>query len=74
MSPTCTLPYEVLFELVNSTTLPATMRVLQQDPQGGVHPGATILIHPRDTVSLVLTAGVLYRYTVKQHDVEVQLL
>ena len=74
MSPTCTLPYEVLFELVNDTAHSATMQVVQDDAVTNSRPGATILVHPRDNLSLVLTAGILYKYVIRQREKEVNLL
>ncbi|PCH33785.1 hypothetical protein WOLCODRAFT_61595 [Wolfiporia cocos MD-104 SS10] len=62
--PTSTLPYEVLFEFVNSSIQPITVQVLRQD--NGNRPGATILLHSGENISLVLTAGSPYKYTVKQ--------
>jgi len=72
MSPTCTLPYEVLFELSNDTFEHATLRVLPPE-HGGLRAGPTILVHTGDSISLVLTAGMLYKYAVAQRSKEVYL-
>lgn len=71
MSPTCTIPYEVLFELSNNSEHPATMQVLRGSD--GSRTGATILMHRGENVSLVLTAGTSYKYGVKQHGREVNI-
>lgn len=71
MSPTCTLPYEILFEFMNDTTHSATMQVLRHDD--GTRAGATILLHPGEAISLVLTAGQPYKYSVRQHGKEALL-
>ncbi|KAH9950479.1 hypothetical protein B0H21DRAFT_536607 [Amylocystis lapponica] len=71
MSPTCTLPYEVLFEFVNNTSEPTTMQVLRQD--SGSPSGATILVHRGENVSLVLTAGQPYKYAMKHKGVEARV-
>ena len=73
MSPTCTLPYEVLFELANATAECVTMQVVADDAEGG-RAGPTILMRPHETLSLVITAGVLYRYVIKRPDAEANLL
>lgn len=71
MSPTCTIPYEVLFEIANNTSHPATMQVLRRTD--GATTGATIYMHRGENVSLVLTAGLPYKYAVKQHGREVNI-
>ncbi|KAI0348479.1 hypothetical protein BDW22DRAFT_1350696 [Trametopsis cervina] len=71
MSPTCTLPYEVLFELVNDTKHSATMQVLRHED--GMRSGATILMHSGETISLVLTAGLPYKYGIRQRGKEGRL-
>lgn len=71
MSPTCTLPYEVLLEFVNDTNHSATMQVLRYED--GMRSGATILIHSGDSISLVLTAGLPYKYALRQHGKEANL-
>lgn len=71
MSPTCTLPYEILFEFMNDTTHSATMQVLRHDD--GTRAGATILLHPGEVISLVLTAGQPYKYSIRQHGKEALL-
>jgi len=71
MSPTCTIPYEVLFEFVNDTMHPATMQVLRRED--GSRTGATILMHRGENISLVLTAGAPYKYAVKMFGREFNL-
>lgn len=71
MSPTCTLPYEVLFELANDTSYPATVQVLR--PEDGSRVGPTILLHSDESIALVLTAGRAYKYAVRQHGKEANL-
>lgn len=69
--PTSTIPFEVLFELVNDTHEPVMMQVLQQED--GERTGATVLLHRGETISLVLTAGVPYKYAVKRSGHEATL-
>ncbi|KAI0094747.1 hypothetical protein BDY19DRAFT_901862 [Irpex rosettiformis] len=71
MSPTCTLPYEVLLELVNDTRHSITMQALH--PEDEAHLGATILMHSAESISLVLTAGLPYRYGIRKHGKEAGL-
>lgn len=71
MSPTCTLPYEILLELVNDTRHAATMQALH--PEDGTRSGATILMHSGESISLVLTAGLPYKYGIRQHGKEARL-
>lgn len=71
MSPTCTLPYEVLLEFINDTVYSATMQVLRYED--GTRSGATILLHSGETISLVLTAGQPYKYAIRQHGKEASL-
>lgn len=71
MSPTCTLPYEVLFDFVNDTVHSATMQVLRYED--GTRSGATLLIHSGESISLVLTAGLPYKYALRQHGKEANL-
>ncbi|OBZ80007.1 hypothetical protein A0H81_00935 [Grifola frondosa] len=71
MSPTCTIPYEVLLEFANNTHDSATMQVLHGED--GSLTGAIILLHRGESISLVLTAGTPYKYAVKQNGKEVNL-
>ncbi|KAL6304293.1 hypothetical protein BKA93DRAFT_784712 [Sparassis latifolia] len=71
MSPTSTLPYEILFELVNNTLDKVSMRALRQE--NGSQAGATIHMHHEENVSLVLTAGSPYHYAVRQHGTEANI-
>ncbi|KAL1951630.1 hypothetical protein VTO73DRAFT_779 [Trametes versicolor] len=70
MSPTCTLPYEVLLEFSNDTPDAATMQVLRrEDGQAG----PVIFLHHGEDISLVLTAGVAYKYALRQPPREAEL-
>ena len=71
MSPTCTLPYEVLFELANDTPYSATVQVLRSEDSTRV--GPAILLHSDEHLALVLTAGRPYKYAVRQHGKEANL-
>lgn len=71
MSPTCTIPYEVLFDIVNDTPYAATMQVLRSEDDART--GPAILVHSGECVSLVLTAGQPYKYAVRQHGKEASL-
>jgi hypothetical protein len=64
--PTSTLPFEVLFEFTNDTTDAATLQLTRGDDEFSSG-GAMILLHGRESVSLVLNAGSTYHYTLKQH-------
>ncbi|KAI0639777.1 hypothetical protein C8Q77DRAFT_1152727 [Trametes polyzona] len=72
MSPTCTIPYEVLLEFSNDTPDAATMQVLRREDGGG-QAGPVILLHQGEELSLVLTAGVGYKYAIRQHPREAEL-
>jgi len=52
--PTSTTPYEVIFDFSNDINEPHTLQVEN---------GATVLLHPRESISLVLNAGLAYKYT-----------
>lgn len=71
MSPTCTLPYEVLFELTNDTPYSATVQA--QRPEDSSRIGPVILLHSGESIALVLTAGRPYRYAARQHGREANL-
>ena len=55
--------YEVLLEFVNDTIHSATVQLLRDY---GRNSGTIVLLHPGDTVTLVLDAGSVYRYALKQ--------
>ncbi|KZT05950.1 uncharacterized protein LAESUDRAFT_701420 [Laetiporus sulphureus 93-53] len=61
--PTSTVPYEVLLEFSNDTIEPVTLQVLRHD--SGSRTGATIFLHSGESISLVLTAGLPYKYAAK---------
>lgn len=65
LMPTSTIPFEVLFEFTNYTLDAATLQLMRGD-DGFSSGGGMILLHGRESVSLVLNAGSTYRYTVKQ--------
>ncbi|KAI8981293.1 hypothetical protein BD414DRAFT_420109 [Trametes punicea] len=71
MSPTCTIPYEVLLEIYNTTHHPVTMQV--QRREDGEQAGPVIYLHEGESISLVLTAGVAYKYAIKQPPREAEL-
>jgi len=54
--PTSTTPYEVIFDFSNDINEPHTLQVEN---------GATVLLHPRESISLVLNAGLAYKYTAR---------
>jgi hypothetical protein len=54
--------YEVLIDFTNDTSDPATVQ-LQKDY--GRNPGNAVILHPGESVSLVLDAGASYRYCLK---------
>jgi hypothetical protein len=62
--PTSTLPFEVLFEFTNDTINAATLQLTRGDDEFSSG-GAMILLHGRESVSLVLNAGSTYHYTLK---------
>ena len=64
MSPTCTIPYEVLLEFINDSSDSVTLQVFRQED--GTQTGAMLLIHEGESISLVLTAGCLYQYGLRQ--------
>ena len=69
--PTSTVPYEILFDFVNDTAEPTTIRVLRQD--SGVRTGAAMLLNSGENLSLVLTAGTPYKYALAQGQTEAVL-
>ncbi|KAI0830685.1 hypothetical protein BC628DRAFT_1416208 [Trametes gibbosa] len=78
MSPTCTIPYEVLLEFSNDTPDAATMQVLRREgggpgTTGGPQAGPVIFLHQGEGISLVLTAGIAYKYAIRQHPREADL-
>lgn len=71
MSPTCTIPYEVLLEFINDSPDCVTLQVFRQED--GTQTGAMLLIHEGESISLVLTAGCLYQYGLRQRGKEVNV-
>ena len=66
--PTSTLPYEILFDFVNDTSNPIILQSMTLLNDEGV-----ILLQRGDSVSLVLIAGNIYYYKVKEGRRQVQL-
>lgn len=56
--------YEVLLEFVNDTHDCATVQLLRDY---GRNTGAIVLLHPGESVNLVLDAGSVYKYALKTH-------
>ena len=73
MSPTCTIPYEVLVEFTNTTPDAVTMQVLRREDGGRAQAGPVIYLHQGESLSLVLTAGMAYKYAVRQPPREAEL-
>ncbi|KAI0375375.1 hypothetical protein BV20DRAFT_913283, partial [Pilatotrama ljubarskyi] len=59
-----TLPYEVLLEFSNDTPDAVTLQVLRREDGGQA--GPIIFLDARENISLVLTAGVAYKYAIRQ--------
>ncbi|KAJ7597119.1 hypothetical protein C8J56DRAFT_308648 [Mycena floridula] len=68
--PTSTLPFEIMFEFKNDTTIPVTLQLTGQgsngQPNAVAGQGPVILLQSRESVSLVLNAGSAYHYALKQ--------
>lgn len=56
--------YEVLLVFTNDTRDFATVQLLRDY---GRNTGAIVLLHPGESVTLVLDAGSVYRYALKAH-------
>ncbi|EMD42178.1 hypothetical protein CERSUDRAFT_79785 [Gelatoporia subvermispora B] len=54
--------YEVLLDFTNDTPDCASLQLLQDY---GRNPGAIVLLHPGESITLVLSAGVVYQYALK---------
>ncbi|KAH9486860.1 hypothetical protein JR316_0000925 [Psilocybe cubensis] len=63
--PTCTLPFEILLEFVNDTEESSTLH-LTRGGDDTFSANATILLQPSESISLVLNAGSIYQYILKQ--------
>jgi hypothetical protein len=57
--------YEVLLDFTNDTHDFATVQLLRD--YGRNNTGAIVLLHPGESVTLVLDAGTVYRYALKMH-------
>ncbi|KAH7931031.1 hypothetical protein BV22DRAFT_999301 [Leucogyrophana mollusca] len=62
--PVVTQPYEVLLDFTNDTHDCATIQLLRDY---GRNTSAVVLLHPGDSVTLVLDAGSVYKYALKTH-------
>jgi hypothetical protein len=62
--PGLTANYSVTFDLTNDTPDPATVQ-LQRDYNTLSSGPGVVLLHPGESVSLVLDAGAAYRYCLK---------
>lgn len=56
--------YEVLLDFTNDTHDCATVQLLRDY---GRNTGAIVLLHPGESVTLVLDAGAMYQYALKTH-------
>ena len=56
--------YEVLLDFANDTHDCASVQLLRDY---GRNTGATVLLHPGESVTLVLDAGAIYQYALKTH-------
>lgn len=60
--PALTLAYEVLLDFTNDTHDCATIQLLRDY---GRNTSTAVLLHPGETVALVLDAGSVYKYALK---------
>ncbi|KJA29158.1 hypothetical protein HYPSUDRAFT_128082 [Hypholoma sublateritium FD-334 SS-4] len=70
--PTCTLPFEILFEFINDTTKSSTLQ-LTREGEDGFSSNAIVTLQPQESISLVLNAGSAYHYLLKQDCRKAQL-
>lgn len=61
--PSLVQSYDVLLDFVNDTLESVTLQVLHDY---GRNTRSIVLLHPEESVTLVLDAGASYRYAVKQ--------
>ncbi|OCH95822.1 hypothetical protein OBBRIDRAFT_503910 [Obba rivulosa] len=54
--------YEVLLDFTNDTSDCASLQLLRDY---GRNPGTIVLLHPGESITLVLSAGVVYQYALK---------
>ncbi|KAG1826024.1 uncharacterized protein BJ212DRAFT_1317598 [Suillus subaureus] len=62
--PAITQPYEVLLDFTNDTHDCATIQLLRDY---GRNTSAVVLLHPGESLTLVLEAGSMYKYALKSH-------
>lgn len=60
--PTSTIPFEISLDFINDTYEPVLLRLTPAIGQGE-ESQPTMIIQPKETVSLVLDAGSTYRYS-----------
>jgi hypothetical protein len=63
--PTSTQPFEVLLEVLNDMTEPASLERIQEQQNGTVGIGRTVWLQKEESISLVLDAGSTYRFLMK---------
>lgn len=56
--------YEILLDFTNDTLDCVTVQLLRDY---GRSTGTVVLLHPEESVTLVLEAGLMYQYAVKNH-------
>ncbi|KAG2366619.1 hypothetical protein BDR07DRAFT_1274044 [Suillus spraguei] len=62
--PAITQPYEVLLDFTNDTHDCATIQLLRDYDR---NTSAVVLLHPGESLTLVLEAGSIYKYALKSH-------
>jgi len=62
--PAITQSYEVLLDFTNDTHDFATIQLLREY---GRNTSAVVLLHPGESITLVLEAGSIYKYALKSH-------
>ncbi|KAG2159948.1 uncharacterized protein EDB93DRAFT_1237198 [Suillus bovinus] len=62
--PAITQPYEVLLDFTNDTHDCATIQLLRDYDR---NTSAVVLLHPGESLTLVLEAGSMYKYALKSH-------
>jgi len=65
--PTCTLPFEVVFDFINDGPGPISLRVVRS-PQALSSISPATVLQPYDRISLVLNAGTTYHYALERAD------
>jgi len=65
--PTCTLPFEIVFDFINDCPSPISLQVVRS-PQTLSSISPTTVLQPYDRISLVLNAGTIYYYALERAD------